>query len=76
MSDMVVHFPWLHPKLGHGPLPEGVVFFDPGVDLKHGNALLSDLLSRIGQASAALSEQIGVQFFSYTANGRQRNRTS
>ncbi len=33
MSDMVVHFPWLHPKLGHGPLPEGVVFFDPGVDL-------------------------------------------
>jgi len=30
---MVLHFPWLHPKLGHGPLPEGVVFFDPGVDL-------------------------------------------
>ena len=31
MSDMVVHFPWLHPKLGHGPLPEGVVFFDLSV---------------------------------------------
>ena len=33
MSDMVVHFPWLHPKLGQGPLPDGVVFFDPGVDM-------------------------------------------
>lgn len=33
MSEMVVHFPWLHPKLGRGPLPEGAVFFDPGVDL-------------------------------------------
>jgi len=33
MSDMVVHFPWLHPKLSRGPLPEGTVFFDPGVDL-------------------------------------------
>ncbi len=58
------------------PLKAELTALDPGVDLKHGNALLSDLLSRIGQASAALSEQIGVQFFSYTANGRQRNRTS
>jgi hypothetical protein len=33
MSEMVVHFPWLHPKLGQGPLPDGVVFFDPGVDM-------------------------------------------
>ena len=33
MTEMVVHFPWLHPKLGQGPLPESVVFFDPGVDL-------------------------------------------
>jgi hypothetical protein len=33
MIDMVVHFPWLHPKLGRAPLPDGVVFFDPGVDL-------------------------------------------
>jgi len=33
MNERVVHFPWLHPKLGHGPLPEGVVFFDPGVDM-------------------------------------------
>jgi len=58
------------------PLKAELTALDPGVDLNHGNALLSDLLSRIGQASAALSEQIGVQFFSYTANGRQRNRTS
>lgn len=33
MSEMVVHFPWLHPKLGRGPLLDGVVFLDPGVDL-------------------------------------------
>lgn len=33
MTEMVVHFPWLHPKLGQGALPEGVAFFDPGVDL-------------------------------------------
>lgn len=33
MNEMAVHFPWLHPKLGRGPLPEGAVFFDPGVDL-------------------------------------------
>jgi len=58
------------------PLKAELTALDPNVDLNHGNALLSDLLSRIGQASAALSEQIGVQFFSYTANGRQRNRTS
>lgn len=30
---MMVHFPWLHPGLVHGPLPEGVVLFDPGVAL-------------------------------------------
>ncbi len=30
---MMVHFPWLHPGLIHGPLPEGVVLFDPGVEL-------------------------------------------
>ena len=58
------------------PLKAELIALDPGVDLNHGNAMLSDLLSRIGQASAALSEQIGVQFFSYTDNGRQRNRTS
>lgn len=30
---MMVHFPWLHPGLAHGPLPKGVVLFDPGLTL-------------------------------------------
>lgn len=34
MTAELVHFPWMHPKLGHGPLPDGVVFFDPGVDMR------------------------------------------
>lgn len=33
MAEHLVHFPWLHPKLAQGPMPEGVVFFDPGVDM-------------------------------------------
>ena len=33
MAHMMVHFPWMHPKLAQGPLPEGVVFFDPGVNM-------------------------------------------
>lgn len=33
MAEKLVHFPWLHPKLGQGALPDGVVFFDPGVDM-------------------------------------------
>ena len=33
MAETLVHFPWLHPRLAQGPLPEGVVFFDPGVDM-------------------------------------------
>lgn len=31
INDKLVHFPWLHPKLAPGPLPENVVFLDPGV---------------------------------------------
>lgn len=58
------------------PLKEELLALDRGADLNHGNALLGALLERIGDASAALSEQISVQFFSYTDNGRQRNRTS
>ena len=34
MTGELVHFPWMHPKLGHGPLPDGVVFFDPGVEMR------------------------------------------
>ena len=33
MSERLVHFPWMHPKLAQGPLPQGLVFLDPGVDL-------------------------------------------
>ncbi|WP_036167798.1 circularly permuted type 2 ATP-grasp protein [Massilia sp. 9096] len=58
------------------PLREEVLALQPDIDLNHGNARLSDLLHRIQLASAALSEQLGMQFFSYTDIGQQRNRTS
>jgi len=58
------------------PLKEEVLALQPETDLNHGNARLSDMLNRIRLASAALSEQISVQFFSYTDHGQQRNRTS
>jgi uncharacterized circularly permuted ATP-grasp superfamily protein/uncharacterized alpha-E superfamily protein len=58
------------------PLREELIALDPGADLNHGNAKLSGLLNRIQLASTALSEQISVQFFSYTDNGHQRRRTS
>lgn len=63
---------------GHllAPLREELIALEPGVDLNYGNARLRDLLNRIQQASAALSEAIGVQFFSYTGKARQRNHTS
>jgi uncharacterized circularly permuted ATP-grasp superfamily protein/uncharacterized alpha-E superfamily protein len=61
------------------PLEQELIALRPDADLNHGNAVLSDLLNRIQLASAALSEQIGVQFFSYSgkrgADGAQRNRT-
>ena len=58
------------------PLKDELLALQPGADLNYGNAKLSDLLHRIGLASAAFSEQISVQFFSYTDNGQNRNRTS
>jgi len=58
------------------PLKTELLALDPDTDLKHGNPLLGGLLDRIGRSSAALSEQISVQFFSYTDNGRQRNRSA
>lgn len=61
------------------PLKEEVVALQPDTDLNYGNARLSDLLNRIQSASAALSEQLGVQFFSYSdsgnGSGMQRKRT-
>jgi uncharacterized circularly permuted ATP-grasp superfamily protein/uncharacterized alpha-E superfamily protein len=58
------------------PLKEELIALKPDADLNYGNATLSGLLNRIQLASAALSEQISVQFFSYTDNGQQRKRTS
>ena len=58
------------------PLKEELTALAPGTDLNYGNATLSALLNRIQLASAALSEHISVQFFSYTENGEQRKRTS
>ncbi len=58
------------------PSREALVALDPATDFSHGNASLSALLQRIQQASAALSEQIGVQFFSYTGNAEHRNKSA
>lgn len=58
------------------PLKEELTALAPGTDLNYGNAMLSELLNRIRLASAALSEHISVQFFSYTDNGQQGKRTS
>ena len=33
MSELLVHFPWMHPKLAGPTPPQGVHWFDPGVDL-------------------------------------------
>lgn len=57
------------------PLREELIALAPDADFTYGNATLSALLNRIQLASAALSEQISVQFFSYT-DGQQRKRTS
>jgi len=49
-----------------GPLKDELLALAPDTDLYCGNAHLIDLLSRIQIASAGMSEQISVQFFSYT----------
>ena len=38
---------------------------DPGADLRHGSARLATLLQEWHDASARLSEQIGLRFFSH-----------
>jgi uncharacterized circularly permuted ATP-grasp superfamily protein/uncharacterized alpha-E superfamily protein len=61
------------------PLREQLIALDTSRDFSYGNPALSDLLQRIGLASGALSEQISVQFFSYTDNadnGRRRTHRS
>jgi uncharacterized circularly permuted ATP-grasp superfamily protein/uncharacterized alpha-E superfamily protein len=54
------------------PLRAELVALAPGADLNYGNAALSGLLKRIQVASSTLSEQLSVQFFSYTDKGQQR----
>ncbi|WP_426191480.1 circularly permuted type 2 ATP-grasp protein [Massilia sp. DWR3-1-1] len=59
------------------PLRDELAALSPDRDFNGGNATLAALLGRIGHASGALSEQISVQFFSYTDpadNGRRRTR--
>jgi uncharacterized alpha-E superfamily protein len=53
------------------PLNDELLALDPDTELRHGNAALPALLERIRLASAALSEGIGVQFFSYTDKARR-----
>jgi len=50
------------------PLKQELAALVPDRDLHHGNAMLGELLQRIQSASTALSEQIGVQFFSYSGS--------
>lgn len=58
------------------PLKDELLALAPDTDLYCGNAHLIDLLSRIQAASEAMSEQISVQFFSYTGNHQHRTRTA
>jgi len=54
------------------PLKEELLALAPDNDLYCGNAHLKNLLSRIQIASAVMSEQISVQFFSYTGSSETR----
>ena len=52
------------------PLREEMLALSPDTAFYCGNAQLIDLLLRIKRASAALSEQIALQFFSHSDNGK------
>jgi uncharacterized alpha-E superfamily protein len=54
------------------PLREELMALDPDSDFTAGNATLAVLLQRIQTASAALYEQLSVQFFSYTGKKQPR----
>jgi uncharacterized circularly permuted ATP-grasp superfamily protein/uncharacterized alpha-E superfamily protein len=58
------------------PLRDELMALDPDADFGSGNATLTALLKRIQAASAALYEQLSVQFFSYTGKGQQRMHAS
>jgi uncharacterized alpha-E superfamily protein len=53
-----------------------LVLLEPDTDLYCGNSHLIDLLHRIQLASAAMSEQISVQFFSYTGTHPTKLQTA
>ena len=55
-----------------GRLTKELVLLVPDADLHCGSARLIDLLHRIEHASAALSERVSVQFFSYTGAAQTR----
>ena len=55
------------------PLKDELLALAPETDLYCGNAHLIDLLERINEASGAMAEHIGLQFFSYT--GKPPDRT-
>ena len=58
------------------PLKAELLGLAPETDLYCGNARLINLLSRIKSVSEIISEQISVQFFSYTGNHPHRTRTA
>ena len=58
------------------PLQAELLGLVPETDLYCGNARLIDLLHRIKAVSEAMSEQISVQFFSYTGNHYHRTWTA
>ena len=58
-----------------GPLKDELLALAPDTDLYCGNVHLIDLLSRIQLASEEISEQISVQFFSYTGNHQRKAQT-
>ena len=58
------------------PLRDELLGLVPETDLYCGNARLTNLLYRIKSVSEALSEQISVQFFSYTGQRSQRTHTA
>jgi uncharacterized circularly permuted ATP-grasp superfamily protein/uncharacterized alpha-E superfamily protein len=57
-------------------LKNELVLLEPDTDLYCGNAHLIDLLHRIQLASAAMSERISVQFFSYTGTHPTKMQTA
>lgn len=57
------------------PLKDELLALAPDTDLYCGNARLIKLLDRIKVTSDAMSEQISVQFFSYTGKHQHRTRT-